>query len=155
MGSYVHGFLQARTLECVASSFSRNWICVSCIVGKFFIVCHQEACDHLYHLPFDDLPREGNGTPCQYPCLGKSHGQRSLVGYSPWGCKESDTTERLHFWGQGSHLCLWGLKAVSGSQHWNQRFMNGEHCSLALSIFLKWAIFTPLSSILPANIFFS
>ena len=24
---------------------------------------------------------------------GKSRGQRSLVGYSPWGCKESDTTE--------------------------------------------------------------
>ena len=28
---------------------------------------------------------------------GKSHGQRILVGYSPWGCKESDTTELLHF----------------------------------------------------------
>ena len=28
---------------------------------------------------------------------GKSHGWRSLVGYSPWGCEESDTTERLHF----------------------------------------------------------
>ena len=28
---------------------------------------------------------------------GKSHGQRSLVGYSPWGCKESDMTEQLHF----------------------------------------------------------
>ena len=29
---------------------------------------------------------------------GKSHGQRrSLVGYSPWGCKESDMTEWLHF----------------------------------------------------------
>ena len=27
----------------------------------------------------------------------KIHGWRSLVGYSPWGCKESDTTERLHF----------------------------------------------------------
>ena len=26
---------------------------------------------------------------------GESHGQRSLAGYSPWGCKESDTTERL------------------------------------------------------------
>ena len=26
---------------------------------------------------------------------GKFHGQRSLVGYSPWGHKESDTTERL------------------------------------------------------------
>ena len=28
---------------------------------------------------------------------GKSHGLRSLVGYNPWGRKESDTTERLHF----------------------------------------------------------
>ena len=27
---------------------------------------------------------------------GKSHGQGSLVGYSPWGRKESNTTERLH-----------------------------------------------------------
>ena len=27
---------------------------------------------------------------------GESHGWRSLVGYSPRGCKESDTTERLH-----------------------------------------------------------
>ena len=25
---------------------------------------------------------------------GEFHGQRSLVGYSPWGCKESDRTER-------------------------------------------------------------
>ena len=28
---------------------------------------------------------------------GESHGWRSLVGYSPWGHKELDTTERLHF----------------------------------------------------------
>ena len=28
--------------------------------------------------------------------LGKSHGRRNLVGYSPWGRKESDTTEWLH-----------------------------------------------------------
>ena len=27
---------------------------------------------------------------------GKSHGQGSLVGYSPWGCKELDTTEQLN-----------------------------------------------------------
>ena len=27
----------------------------------------------------------------------KIHGRRSLVGCSPWGCEESDTTERLHF----------------------------------------------------------
>ena len=29
--------------------------------------------------------------------LGESHGWRSLVGCSPWGREESDTTERLHF----------------------------------------------------------
>ena len=30
-------------------------------------------------------PGEGNGTPLQYSCLENPHGQRSLVGYSPWG----------------------------------------------------------------------
>ena len=29
--------------------------------------------------------------------FGESHGRRILVGYSPWGHKESDMTERLHF----------------------------------------------------------
>ena len=61
-------------------------------------------------------PGEGNGNPFQYSCLEnpmdgepsglQSHSSilawripwtESLVGYSPWGCKESDTTERLHF----------------------------------------------------------
>ena len=36
-------------------------------------------------------PGEENGNPLQYP--GESHGQRSLMGYSPWGHKELDTTE--------------------------------------------------------------
>ena len=35
--------------------------------------------------------RKWQSTPVFLP--GKSHGQGSLVGYSPWGCKESDTTE--------------------------------------------------------------
>ena len=39
--------------------------------------------------------RKWHPTPVLLP--GKSHGQRSLVGYSPWGPKELDTTERLHF----------------------------------------------------------
>ena len=39
---------------------------------------------------------EGNGNPLVL-LPGKLHGWRSLVGYSPWGRKESDTTERLHF----------------------------------------------------------
>ena len=36
-----------------------------------------------------------HSTPVLLP--GKSHGRRSLVGCSPWGRTESDTTERLHF----------------------------------------------------------
>ena len=31
----------------------------------------------------------------QYSCLEKSHAQRILVGYRPWGYKESDMTEHL------------------------------------------------------------
>ena len=41
--------------------------------------------------------REGSVTPLQYSCLEKFHGWRSLVGCSPWGLEDSDTTERLHF----------------------------------------------------------
>ena len=39
--------------------------------------------------------RQWHPTPVLLP--GKSHGQRGLVGYSPWGREESDTNERLHF----------------------------------------------------------
>ena len=41
--------------------------------------------------------RKWQPTPVFLP--GKSHGWRILVGYSPWGRKESDTTEQLHFMG--------------------------------------------------------
>ena len=37
----------------------------------------------------------------KYPPAGELHGQRSLAGYSPWGCKELDVTELLtlaHFY---------------------------------------------------------
>ena len=40
------------------------------------------------------LPGVGNGTPLQL--TGKFHEQRSLAGYSPWGCKESDMTEHMN-----------------------------------------------------------
>ena len=40
-------------------------------------------------------PGGGHGNLLQYSCLENPHGQRSLAGYSPWGHKESDTTERL------------------------------------------------------------
>ena len=37
-------------------------------------------------------PGVGNGNPLQYSCVEKPHGQRSLEGYSPWGCKGLDMT---------------------------------------------------------------
>ena len=51
---------------------------------------------------------EGEGRRQWHPTLvlspGKSHGRRSLVGSSPWGHEESNTTERLHF--HFSLLCI-------------------------------------------------
>ena len=45
---------------------------------------------------YGKFPGVGNGKPFQYSCLETSMDrQRNLVGYSPWGRKESDTTERL------------------------------------------------------------
>ena len=42
-----------------------------------------------------DNPPEGNWQPTPIFLPGEFHGQRSLAGYIPWGCKESNTTEGL------------------------------------------------------------
>ena len=52
--------------------------------------------------------RQWHATPVLLP--GKSHGRRSLVGCSPWGLEESDTTERLHF-----HFSLWCIGEGNGN----------------------------------------
>ena len=43
-------------------------------------------------------PGEGNGTPLQYSCLEdkNGHGQRNLVGHSPWDRRELDMAEYVH-----------------------------------------------------------
>ena len=46
---------------------------------------------------WEDSPGEGNGNLLQYSCLENFMDGRGLVGYSPWGHKELDTTEQLHF----------------------------------------------------------
>ena len=52
----------------------------------------------VWSLDQKDPPGEGNGNPFQYSCLeNPMDGQRSLVDYSPWGHKELDTIEKLHF----------------------------------------------------------
>jgi len=40
-------------------------------------------------------PGGGHGNTFQYSCLETPRGQRSLVGYSPEGCTESDTTKAI------------------------------------------------------------
>ena len=43
-----------------------------------------------------DPLEKGMATPLVF-LPGESHGQRILAGYSPWGCKETDTTKQLTF----------------------------------------------------------
>ena len=82
-GSFVHGIFQARRLDWVAISFSRgsSWLrnrtLISCIAGRFFT---------------DWAMREAHNLSGRVLFLSPF---RSLVGYSPWDHKESDTTERL------------------------------------------------------------
>ena len=61
----------------------------------------------------EDLREKAVATHVLLP--GKSHGPRSLVGYSAWDRKESDTTERLHF--TSVHYILYGLpRWLSGKE---------------------------------------
>ena len=95
-------YLLILAIHCVALIF---------LLKIYFVSCH-ERCSHsgsvglFFFLIAESLPAmqetglgpwvgellgEGNGSPRQYSL----HRQRVLVGYSPWGHKESDTTERL------------------------------------------------------------
>ena len=106
----------------------------------------------MYCLPVLEWRRKWQPTPVFLP--GESHGQRSLVGYSPWGRGESDTTERLTpwFWRQkagcwqgcalcsGSrgkaflHLCVWWLQASLGL--WLPRsYLQGQNFPSLFSVF--------------------
>ena len=67
-----------------------NWCTFYWNITKFIF----ETFQLIQKVKFSGL-RQWHPTPVLLP--GKSHGQRSLVGCSPWGRRESDTTERLHF----------------------------------------------------------
>ena len=86
-GSFVHGIFQARILELVAILYSK---------GKFACYSRYLLSSFVLQSPIRKRRRrQWHPTPVLLP--GKPHGRRSLVGCSPWGCEESDTTERLHF----------------------------------------------------------
>ena len=69
-----------------------------------------------------NLPCTTHWQPTPVLLPGKSHGLRSLVGYSPWGCKESDTTERLLFTlynSQASLMAQWVKNMPVKQETWH------------------------------------
>ena len=93
------------------------------------------------------LERQWHPTPALLP--GKSHGQRSLVGCSPWGGKELETTE---------HACIRPIEMDAPEGQWREsqkRSLWKEHAKLkklfilfffnySFSCFSLWPLFTPL-----------
>ena len=65
-------------------------------------------------------PGGGHGNPLQYSCLENPHEQRSLAG-SPWGHKESDTTERLN-----AHTHTMLIEPITPSQRWNSSILTTQ-----------------------------
>ena len=75
-------------------------------------------------------PGEGNGNPLQNPCLENPHRQMSLPGYSPWGQKESDTTERLSvhaFQKKDRHLNTVSIDRISSPRHFEESSLKQPH----------------------------
>ena len=78
------------SLNCLCALVKNHlWSILESVLFHLSFVCHYASTMLSYG--------EGSGTPLQYSCLEKSHGWRSLVGCSPWGREEPDTTEWLHF----------------------------------------------------------
>ena len=80
-------------------------------------------------------PAGGNNNPFQYSRLArKSHWQRSLLGYSPWVCKESDVTEAT----EHTHTCVYAwlyiicVYAYIGSRVTWKKFGLGNKIDLEL-----------------------
>ena len=61
--------------------------------------CPCRRCERCgFDLWVGKIPWSRKWQPTPVFLLRKSHGQRSLASYSPWGCKGSDTTEQLSTW---------------------------------------------------------
>ena len=60
--------------------------------------CQCRRCKRCWFNPWaGKIPWSRKCQPAPVFLPRKSHGWRSLLGYNPWGHKESDTTEQLHF----------------------------------------------------------
>ena len=71
------------------------WLDHELLIAKFRLKWKKVGKTYFEESRENHWRRRWQPTPVLLP--GKSHGRRSLVGYSLWGREESDTTERLHF----------------------------------------------------------
>ena len=87
--------LISSSINMISSSI--NWAPTN--LGEFSFQCHIFLPFHTVHgvLKAGILKWFAKWQLIPLLLPGESHGGRSLVGYSPWGRKESDTTEQLHF----------------------------------------------------------
>ena len=99
------------------SSIQINWLIFKHIWNEKFYLLESQICSPLHEFSLIPGGSDGKESACSARDLGsipglgrspeegmathssilagKSHGERSLAGYSPWSCKELDTTERL------------------------------------------------------------
>ena len=94
-------FLSASHLHYIAK-LKAGWEFPGCPVVRDFLVAYTVImCLRCRRTGFDPqvgkIPWRGNWQPTTVFLPGKSLGQRSLVGYSPWGYKELSTNEQLTF----------------------------------------------------------
>ena len=105
-GFSVHGILQASILEQGPIPFSRDLpdpgikFRSPALQADLYLLNHQGSsfiymCVCVCVCVISFQRRQWHPTPVLLP--GQSHGWRILVGCSPWGHEESDTTEQLHF----------------------------------------------------------
>ena len=108
----VHGILQARILEWVAIPFSRGIVPTqgsnSSLLHCRQILYQLSHCGSLRYNPWvREIPWRRKWQPTPAIMTGESHGQKSLGGCSPLGCKESNMTEwQTHRYALYSELFL-------------------------------------------------
>ena len=150
-GFSVHRVLQTRILEWLAipspEDLPRNWTQVSHIASRFFTIwATREALKDAYlvimplqtimweaqiwSLGWEDLLKKGMATYSSI-LAGEFYEQRSLVGYRPWGHKESDTTEwlthsleilaRILAWILASPICSPHQELYNTTSYWSYK----------------------------------
>ena len=85
-------------------------------------------------------PGRGHGNPLQYSCLANPHGQRSLVGYRPRGCRVG------HNWGTKHTQSLLGSLA-----DWGEKGEDGGENNLSVLFLKDMSLLSPVNTKIPAD----